>query len=267
MTQVVNQKRVRNISLLSLLAGLIVLFILWRNYRQKKQTNRQLEVQKSHLQQALEDRENLLKEIHHRVKNNLQVVSSLLSLQSRTIEDPAALGAIQEGRNRVKAMALIHQNLYQEENLMGVDFADYITKLTDSLVNSYKVDTNRITVEQDLTSVSLDVDTLIPLGLILNELISNALKYAFIGREEGIIEVKAQLNQAELEVTVKDNGVGIPSDFELKKNDSMGFKLVHAFVNKMKAKIEILSKEGTSIRILIPTQNISGLSPYHVPTS
>ena len=265
--EVAEQQLIRNVSLIGLLAGLIILILLWRGYLTKQKSNRRLEVQKNHLQQALDDRENLLREIHHRVKNNLQVVSSLLSLQSRTIEDPAALDAIQEGRNRVKAMALIHQNLYQEDNLMGVHLPDYITKLTDSLLNSYKVDTNRISIERKLVAVSLDVDTLIPLGLILNELITNALKYAFSGKEEGIISVETQLIENTLQILVKDNGVGIPHDFDMKRVDTMGFKLVRAFVNKMKAKIDIQSTEGTSIRIFIPANKNASLSPFKVMTS
>lgn len=246
------QRMARNASLGGLAAGLVILFILWRGYRQKQNTNHILETQKNTIQKTLEERETLLKEIHHRVKNNLQVVSSLLSLQSRTIQDPIALGAIEEGRNRVKAMALIHQNLYQEENLVGVDLPVYIEKLTDSLVGSYKVDTQRIHIQREIDPVSIDVDVLIPLGLILNELITNALKYAFINREEGEIDIEVRQKPEGLEVMVKDNGVGLPPGFNPEQSPSLGFKLIRSFVNKMKARLEILSEDGTRVHIFLP---------------
>lgn len=246
------QKLIRNVSFILLGAGIVILLLLLRGYRQKQKSNQLLEAQKQTIEAALEEREILLKEIHHRVKNNLQVISSLLSLQSRTIQDPHALEAIEEGRNRVKAMALIHQNLYQKENLVGVNLPDYIEQLTDSLVRSYQVNTEKIHIHRSIASVSLDVDTLIPLGLILNELIANALKYAFIDREEGNIDVNIHPREEGLEILVRDDGVGIPENFQAEKQGSLGFKLIHSFVNKMKARMEIMTQAGTSISIVLP---------------
>lgn len=236
----------------ALVAGLIILALLWRSYRIKQRANTLLSQQKATIQQALDEREVLLKEIHHRVKNNLQVVSSLLGLQSRTIEDPAALDAIEEGRNRVRAMALIHQNLYQEENLIGVDLPDYIEKLTSNLMDSYRVNQNHIQLLRDIAPISLDVDVLIPLGLILNELISNALKYAFPTQEEGEIEISIQHVNPGLQVIVRDNGAGLPQDFDIEKTNSLGFKLVKSFVRKIAGKLEINSDKGTYICMWLP---------------
>lgn len=242
----------RNIGLGALGSGLIILGLLWRSYRVKQRNNRLLEAQKNSLEIALEDRENLLKEIHHRVKNNLQVVSSLLSLQSRSTDDPVALGALEEGRNRVKAMGLIHQNLYQEDNLVGVNLAQYLEKLTNSLLDSYKVDSGKIHITRKIDAVSLDVDTLIPLGLILNELISNSLKYAFPERQEGNIKLAIARDAKGLLVQVEDDGIGMPENFNPEASSSMGYKLIRAFVKKMKASMEINTQSGTLVSILLP---------------
>ena len=255
-SELARQSLQRNMLFIGLLLGGIVILLLWRAFQINRQKNRALAIQKSTLESALNDRETLLKEIHHRVKNNLQVVSSLLSLQSRTIRDQAALDAIQEGRNRVRAMALIHQNLYQEENLIGVDLKSYIEKLTDSLINSYRIDTDQISIKRKVAALPLDVDTIIPLGLILNELISNALKYAFKGREEGLIEVNVEPLKDGLEIRVKDNGVGLPENFSIGKTQSLGFKLVQSFVKKMNAQLDIHTQNGTAIRILLPGFNL-----------
>lgn len=246
------QKIVRNASTGGFLAGLVLIGILWRGFQQKRKNNRLLKAQKNTIQEALEDRETLLKEIHHRVKNNLQVVSSLLSLQSRSITDPIALGAIKEGRNRVKAMALIHQNLYQEENLVGVDLPDYIQKLSDSLLHSYKVDDHAIQINHKIAPITIDADTLIPLALILNELISNALKYAFKGSAGGTIDIEIDQLADGLKIVVKDTGTGLPPGFQLEQAPSLGFKLIRSFVAKMKAQLEVFSNEGTRISILLP---------------
>ena len=246
------QSLLRNFLIGGLMLGGMIILILWRAYNINQQKNHTLARQKNTIQRALDDKETLLKEIHHRVKNNLQVVASLLSLQSRTIEDPKALDAIEEGRNRVKAMALIHQNLYQEENLIGVNLSEYIEKLTENLVYSYKVNTEQVHIKRDVAPITLDVDILIPLGLILNELISNSLKYAFPDRNEGEIEVKIAEQEAGLQIQISDNGIGLPQGFEPGKTKSMGFKLVQSFVRKMNAQFEVLSQNGTHIHILLP---------------
>ncbi|MEM7372770.1 MAG: tetratricopeptide repeat protein [Bacteroidota bacterium] len=246
------QQLLRNYLIGGLLVGGLVILLLWRAYRLNQQKNQTLAQQKQLIQTSLEEKETLLREIHHRVKNNLQVVSSLLSIQSRTIDDPIALDAIEEGRNRVKAMALIHQNLYQEDNLIGVDLQAYIQKLTDSLLSSYKVDAQQIDIVRAIDPISMDVDTIIPLGLILNELISNALKYAFPMQKEGEIEVKIEQKETGIEVVVQDNGVGLPKNFQMEQSQSMGFKLVQSFVKKMHAQFRVDSDMGTRIHIVLP---------------
>ncbi|MEM6343384.1 MAG: histidine kinase dimerization/phosphoacceptor domain -containing protein [Bacteroidota bacterium] len=248
-------KRQQLIGLFALLGALalgIISLLLWRSYRLKQKTNQQLNAQNETIQQSLEEREILLKEIHHRVKNNLQIISSLLGLQSRSIDDPLALEAIAESRNRVHSMALIHQNLYQDESLMEVSLPDYISQLTQSLLESYQLNTQEIELKQNIEELSLDVDLLIPLGLILNELISNALKHAFGERQHGQIAIEIQSLPEHLQVKVADNGQGLPPDFEQKAQRSLGYKLVRSFVKKMNASLQINTQAGTQIDMLIP---------------
>lgn len=232
-----------------LLAILGLISYFFQNNRKK---NLLLEEKNVLISEALAEKETLLKEIHHRVKNNLQVISSLLSLQAKQIEDHTALEAIQEGQNRVKSMALIHQNLYQEENLVGVNVQEYVEKLIDSLVRSYNINTEQIEVLKDIDPVKFDVDTIIPLGLILNELISNVLKYAFEGRKEGKIEVSLKSQKDQVTLEVADNGIGLPDSFDPVKNRSLGFRLIRAFANKLNAQIDIQRQPGTRVSILVP---------------
>ncbi|MES1249670.1 MAG: sensor histidine kinase, partial [Chitinophaga rupis] len=156
----------------------------------------------------LREKEVLLKEIHHRVKNNLQMVSSLLSLQSHYITDVQALEAVKDSRNRVQSMALIHQNLYQENDLTGIDIKDYISKLCDNLFHSYNIRAGKIQLIKELQPITLDVDVVVPLGLILNELITNSLKYAFPDGRDGTIKIILKEDPDRLKLAVYDNGVG-----------------------------------------------------------
>ncbi len=224
-----------------LVIALLLVFFMLKNRNKNKQISK-----------ALEEKEVLLKEIHHRVKNNLQVVSSLLSLQQRQTKDSTANQALQEGRNRVKAMALIHQNLYQDENLVGVDTQQYITKLVNNLVSTYKTDSKSIQINTNIQPIKLDVDTIIPLGLIINELISNSLKYAFLNRDSGEISINLNIVNSFLNLTVKDNGEGLPKGFSIENSESLGYKLIRSFSQKLAANFNIESSEnGTAINLKI----------------
>ncbi|WP_418509039.1 histidine kinase dimerization/phosphoacceptor domain -containing protein [Corallibacter sp.] len=248
------QKKANEKLLVIVLAFLgILLLLLSFFYFKNRKKNQQLAKQKLLLENALEDKNVLFKEIHHRVKNNLQVISSLLSLQQRQITDPKASQAIQEGRNRVKAMALIHQNLYQDTNLIGVKTDDYIQKLANSLIKNYRVNDKDIQLNLNVEPIKLDIDTIIPLGLVINELISNALKYAFKGHNSGTISIDLKEDKNQLNLTITDNGIGLPNDFSIEDSSSLGFKLIKAFSDKIEATLNIDSSEkGTSISIQIP---------------
>ncbi|NND07812.1 MAG: tetratricopeptide repeat protein [Saprospiraceae bacterium] len=203
--------------------------------------------------QTLEERETLLKEIHHRVKNNLQVISSLLKLQSRSLSDETAVAALQEGQNRVRSMALIHQDLYQEDNLIGVSARQYIEKLCDGLFKSYNIKSDKISMQMDIDDVTLDVDNVIPLGLIINELVTNSLKYAFEDLDRGILSISLRQELKGLQLDVQDNGVGLPSSFSIQKTTSLGFRLIQAFATKLSAELNIEQGDGTHVSLFIPT--------------
>ena len=203
------------------------------------------------ISQALSEKETLLKEIHHRVKNNLQFISSLLRLQTKHVSDDVALGALQEGQDRVQSMALIHQNLYQEDNLTGVDMKVYFQKLIKGLFSSYNIHDDRIQLELDIADVNLDVDTVIPLGLIVNELISNSLKYAFPDERSGKILVRLDRQEEILLLSVKDDGIGISEQGKEKMTTSFGYKLINAFTQQLEAEMMVDSSDGTSVEFKI----------------
>ncbi|MBK9015238.1 MAG: sensor histidine kinase [Saprospiraceae bacterium] len=197
------------------------------------------------LRKRNEEKEFLIKEIHHRVKNNLQVLSSLLHLQSRHIKDETALDAVREGQNRVEAMGLIHQKLYMGDNLAAVEMKDYLYNLGDTLLDSFGLDDDRVKIIYHLEPLHLDVDTAIPLGLIANELVTNSLKYAFPDGRQGLIEISLWKNEAgQLCLKVADNGVGKSGAPQMKGSTSFGTNLVEILSKKLKGKPEVLHGEG-----------------------
>lgn len=213
--------------------------------KELKKSSEKVSQQRDQLQSRNENIELLLKEIHHRVKNNLQVVSSLLDLQSRDIDDEEMLANFMEGQNRVKAMALIHQKLYQNDNLATIDFADYAEQLMKELATLYpsanEVKTNIAIKER----IEFDIDTAIPLGLILNELISNAYKYAFKPGIEGELNVSVKsLGNGKHELTVADSGVGLPEGFDFNKVRSLGLRLVRRLSQQLYGKVEYMEEQG-----------------------
>ena len=225
-------------------------WLTWLLYQIKKRKNC-LRMQKQLIEKSLQEKEVLLREIHHRVKNNLQIVSSLLSLQSNYITDEQALQAVRESRNRVQSMSLIHQNLYQENDLTGIEIQDYISKLCDNLFHSYNIQYNKIKLVKELQPLNLDVDVVVPLGLILNELITNSLKYAFADGREGIIKIILKEEQDKLKLGVYDNGVGTQLKEMLKEEYAFGYKMINAFLQKLKGEMKVYSEDGTKVDIEI----------------
>lgn len=199
---------------------------------------------------SLLEKETLLKEIHHRVKNNLQVISSLLNLQSNTISDPKAISAVRDGQSRVKSMALIHQKLYQAENAAQIDFQEYTEQLVNHLSSTFHSKTEQVTYEVQAKDIYLGIDTAIPLGLIINELVSNAYKYAFKEQKKGNILVKiTKLDQKQYLLQVSDNGPGLPETHSLENAKTLGLKLVSILSRQLRGSVQVENKGGTHFKI------------------
>ena len=202
---------------------------------------------------SLQEKEVLLKEIHHRVKNNLQVISSLLDLQSLHIKEPKMLEVFRDSCNRVKSMALVHENLYQSKNYAKVNFREYIKTLIMNLFQVYGVKGDHITVEQEIDVVALNIDTAIPCGLIINELVSNALKHAFPNKNQGTISIIFKVEENEhYTLIVRDNGIGLPRSFNVNSLNTLGLQLVDILTNQLEGTIKIDYRIGTEFRIKFP---------------
>ncbi|MFB2879806.1 histidine kinase dimerization/phosphoacceptor domain -containing protein [Floridanema aerugineum] len=211
------------------------------------------------LKTSLREKEVLLKEIHHRVKNNLQVISSLLKLQSEFTKDREVISLLSDSYNRVRSMALIHEKLYQSQGIAQIDAADYIKSLVYNLVSSHTPISERINLDIQVEPIFFDLDTAIPCGLIINELICNTLKYAFPEGAIGKIYLRLSLlkNQFIL-LEVADNGIGLPADFDIEMSESLGLQLVNNLTNQLEGNIEIDLQCGTFFRITFPFRgNIS----------
>lgn len=231
--------------LLSLLGGVLLALVLGVYfYRRVQSAKKKVEAQKALVDQSLVEKEVLLKEIHHRVKNNLQIISSLLDEQARTSSDEQLKKMMREGQDRVQSMALIHQNLYQSDNLAGIEIKAYINELTKNITHS-QAGGKDIAIELNVNDAKLDIDTAIPIGLILNELITNCYKYAFAGKETGVIAITFQeIGDKKYDVHVKDNGTGLPADFDSRKAKSLGMNLVEGLVRQLDGAMKFSSTEG-----------------------
>ena len=229
-----------------LLSGVLLSYL----YRNKLKAQKLLEQKNLVIADSLDEKKLLLKEIHHRVKNNLQTVSSLLSLQSNYIQDEKVVIALKEGQNRVQSMALIHQNLYQEDDLRKISLPSYFKRLVFGLYKSYEIGLDRITLSMDIEDVKMDVETVIPIGLITNELVTNVFKYAFDINENGQLKVSLKgINPTVL--TISDNGKGIPQNLVASQEESFGYQMIQAFCNKLGAQLNIESDNGTTVTISI----------------
>jgi PAS domain S-box-containing protein len=207
------------------------------------------------IRSALHEKDVLLKEVHHRVKNNFQIISGLLYLQSLNIQNPHALQVLKESQNRIESMALIHKKLYQSGTMADVDFAGYIFGLVDYLKKSYALESMYVQIKQKISPVMINMDTAIPCGLIINELVTNAIKYAFPEKKHGIIEIifqKGEENRKYI-LIVRDNGVGVAPDRFYRK-ETLGWGMVSNLVDQLNGNLEINAQNGTEFRILIPAQ-------------
>ncbi len=235
-----------NLVFISLIFTLLGFAGLVYAYLKSIKNQRLIAEQKHIIENSLVEKDSLLKEIHHRVKNNLQMVSSLLSLQTKNTRSKAAIEALEEGKSRVKAMALIHQKLYQNEDLSVIEMQGYIESLVNSVQSVFKKGGHNININIDAEGVELDIDRAIPFGLILNELVSNSFKYAFPEEHENAkIYIHLSKNGQHGFFEYSDNGVGLPEDSEERANSSMGIRLINRLVNQLQSKLNVdKSSEG-----------------------
>ena len=205
------------------------------------------------IQASLREKEVLLQEVHHRVKNNLQVISSLLDLQSQQIEEQATLEIFRESQNRVKSMALVHEKLYKSKDFARINFAEYTESLTSYLLRAYQLNRDNIALELNIDEVTLNIDTPIPCGLIVNELVSNSLKHAFPNNQSGTIRISMFADETQhFNLIVEDNGVGFPPDWNLKQSQSLGIQLVQVLTKQIKGKVELNNSLGSRFCVSFP---------------
>ena len=198
---------------------------------------------------SLKEKELLLREIHHRVKNSLQLISSLLTLQASEIDDKEIIAKYKESENRIHTIALIHESLYQSTNISNINFRDYVEILIENIINSFGVNTNKIKTTLELGNYNLGIETAIPLGLIINELVSNSLKHAFNGYDKGEIKIILEKNGETYTLTVKDNGIGLPEGFKFIETNSLGILLINTLVNQLEGKLDVEVNGGTCVTI------------------
>lgn len=225
--------------------GLLLTLSVFRRYRQAKRSRMELEEKNRILQETLlskEEKEILLREIHHRVKNNMQIISSLIRLQAGNMDDPQVNVALAETQNRIKSMALVHEELYQTKDLAKLDVKQYIQKLIDEIIRTYNINT-KVTKIMEVDSLKLGIDSLIPIGLIINEVISNSLKYAFKQRDKGVITIRLSSNDHRLKLYLADDGKGA-DNFDPESFDSLGMDLIGALTDQLDGTYSLETENG-----------------------
>ncbi|GAB3879152.1 hypothetical protein GCM10028824_42130 [Hymenobacter segetis] len=245
----------RNALFVGALLMALLLGLGYNRYRLKQRSNQKLEAQQDEINQknkslelALEDKEWMLKEIHHRVKNNLQIITSLLYSQSSYLQDKAALSAIRESQNRVHSMALIHQKLYQGTQLASVPIQNYVAEIVSYLIATFDCQ-EYVQAELAVSDVALDVALAVPVGLILNEAITNSLKYAFRPQEAGVIRVELSQVEKTYYLLISDNGIGFPADFNPQRSRTLGLNLIRGLSKQLDGRLHISGLGGVRIAL------------------
>jgi PAS domain S-box-containing protein len=227
--------------------------VLWNGERQYQALYRDITDRRradEALRASLREKEILLREIHHRVKNNMQIISSLFNLQAGYIKDEEALRILKEGQTRIRSMALVHEKLYQSGDLSKIDLAGYIQSLSVHLFHVYLVDPNQVRLETEFEEVPLDINSAVPCGLILNELISNALKHAFPAGRKGVLTIRLRRRKdGAVELRIADNGVGFPEGLDFRRTESLGLQIVSLLVGQLEGTIKLAGKNGTAFTV------------------
>jgi PAS domain S-box-containing protein len=207
------------------------------------------------LRLSLQEKEVLLKEIHHRVKNNMQIISSILNLQAGSVKDPAALECLRKSQSRIRSMALVHEKLYRSSDFSRIDFGEYVRSLASAVFQSCRTDSNQVRLDFKAEEVFLDINTAIPCGLVANEIIVNALKHAFPEGRSGVIKIRLRpLGKGEYRFVISDNGVGFPKDLNFRNTESLGMQLVTLLVGQLDGTINLKRKGGTTFDIVFKEQ-------------
>lgn len=239
----------RNITIAGIFIMILVSALFYRNYQLKKQANQTITHKNERLQHLVNEKDWLVKEIHHRVKNNLQTVMGLLGTQSYYLKSEEAINAMTESQHRIQSMSLIHQRLYQSNNLSSIGMNGYIHELINSLSEGFNTD-NRVRFNIDVAPITLDLAHAIPLGLIINEAITNAFKYAFPGNRPGLITVALKEDPASnISLSIHDNGVGLGPGFDARLADTMGMNLMRGLCSEIGAQCSITNQGGTLITV------------------
>ncbi len=236
------------LSLIDEFAGITLM--KWELERKEKKRREAEE----YLKKSLAEKEILLREVHHRVKNNMQIISSILRMQSRNIDDPKLKDVLQESQNRIHSMALIHENLYNNKSLANINFSSYIKSLTNNIARSYTSHQANVIFDYQIDDAYLPMDIAIPCGLIINELISNSFKYAFKDKSDGIISIHfTNQKDDEYKLVVSDNGIGISDTFDITKTKSLGMKILHKLVQQIEGTLKSDFSNGTKFTIIFKT--------------
>ncbi len=206
---------------------------------------------KEKIEASLNEKELLLKEIHHRVKNNMQLISSLLNLQSSYLNDEDARNAISESQKRIRSISLVHESLYLSDNLSSINFKEYIKGVVMGLISNYN---SQINVNYNIEKIRLNIETAIPCGLIINEIVTNAIKHAFTNNE-GLISIQFTRVSDKFKLIISDNGVGLPESLFNGKDNSLGLQLVKMLVDQLEAELNIDNSDGTTFKIVFEELN------------
>ena len=246
-------------SILGLLLAIIAGLGFYKAYKTKTKSNKLLSEKNDQLSTALSANKMLVKEIHHRMKNNLQFVSSLLSLQSRYEKDKGILKAINTGKYRVQSLSLLHKNLYLNEDLHSIQIKKYFEELVENIIGGYAQSHKKIEITTDIDDLELDIESVIPLGLITNELITNAFKHAFHNTVHGKLHLSVKAHEDKIRLAVKDNGTGLPFTEIPERSKSMGMQLIRMFANKLNGKLEIDNFNGSEIKLTFVKPKVESL--------
>lgn len=260
--EVIEAKSIQQTYLILIIILLVLITLFgWFSYRSKKKANRLLSLQKEVAEQHSLEKSTLMQELHHRVKNNMELISSVLNLQSHMLTDESAKSAISESKGRVDAMSLIHQKLYFSNNITHVRIREYIEQLINSIAFTFGyINNDGLKIQTDVANIELKVDLAIPLCIIINELITNAFKYAFTNKEEAILIVSLKKRGHKLELLISDNGKGINEVLNSEPGKSFGLQLVNTMIEQLNATMEVDNSDGTSY--IIHVENMSNVENH-----